>query len=664
MTTTASPRHDLYRHVNGEWLDNHEIPADQGAYGAFMELRDEAEEAVHEIVEEAAKSLTEEQRSGAFTAGNDDDAARARIGALYTAMMDTESVNLAGLSPIAADLAIINNARSIQELLEISARLQKQGISGLFAVGSMNDSGNPERMLLHVLQGGIGLPDESYYREEKFAEIVAKYVDHVETMFNLSGIGGDPEQIRNYAEAVVELERKIASFHWDVVSLRDPVKRYNLLTREDFEKALPLAPSWLEGLGISGDNANRAKEIVVWQPDFLEGMQKLLSEEGLDTWKLWLQFRLVSSMAPFLTDELVNANFEFYGKVLSGTEEIRPRWKRAVGLVNGALGEDVGRLYVAKHFPEGHKAEMDSLVSTLLEAYRRSISNLDWMSEDTRQKALEKLSMFKPMVGYPVKWVDYSDVEVDATDLVASVRASSEFEFERDLAKIENGPDPEEWHMTPQTVNAYYSPLENAIVFPAAILQPPFFSPDFTPAQNFGAIGAVIGHEIGHGFDDQGSQFAGDGSLHNWWTDEDRQAFTNRTSQLVDQYNVLHPAEAPDHNVNGELTLGENIGDLGGLGIAHKALQIFLEERDEAVTAQGTTDQQEIDQEFFIAWAKAWRQLTRTETMITRITSDPHSPNEFRCNQVVKNLDAFHAAFETEPGDQMWMDEDQRVTIW
>ena len=402
--------------------------------------------------------------------------------------------------------------------------------------------------------------------------------------------------------------------------------------------------------------------------DFFTGFEELLQSEPTKSWRTWLKLHLLSSHAPYLSKDFVEADFEF-NKVLTGTEELRPRWKRAVALVNSTLGEDVGRLYVARHYTESHREHMDELVDALQQAYRQSISELPWMSKKTRKKALEKLSKFNPMVGYPVKWHDYSDIKMNATDLIGTLDRISEHEFEDNLSKIEDGPDPEEWHMSPQTVNAYYSPLENAIVFPAAILQPPFFSPEATPAQNFGGIGAVIGHEIGHGFDDQGSQYDGDGALNNWWTDEDREAFTERTRSLVDQYKVLAPSEAPEHSVNGELTLGENIGDLGGLGISHKALYLYLEQNPEAVKAQGLDpkdpeDRKTIDRQFFESWASVWRQLIRPEAAITRVSTDPHSPNEFRANQVVKNLDAFHEAYETEPGDSMWLDPKERVTIW
>ncbi|MCG7422597.1 peptidase M13 [Micrococcus sp. ACRRV] len=673
MTATASPipapREDLYRHVNAEWLDTHEIPADQGAYGAFLELRDAAELAVRRIAEDAARDTAmaapaaEVEAPAQDEASQDpasaDRAARRRIAVLWSAFMDEEAVEAAGILPLAADLEAVDAVASPAELLALSGRLQREGVSGLIGTGALNDAGDPERMLLHLIQSGLGLPDESYYREEAYAEILAQYTEHVGRLFALAGVGGDEAGAAALGERVVALEKRIAAHHWDVVRSRDAVARYNLLTRDQLLELLPLAPGWLEGIGAADA---RADEVVVWQPDFLTGVQALL--EGPDAadladWKAWLTLQVLRSRAGFLPDAFVQENFSFYGRRLAGTQEVRPRWKRAVAFVNGGVGEDVGRLYVARHFPEGHVAAMDQLVGLLLEAYRRSIDALDWMGEQTRQSALEKLAMFRPMVGFPEAWRDYSALELTPGDLVGCARAVDRFEWDRDLAKIETGPDPREWHMTPQTVNAYYTPLENAIVFPAALLQPPFFDPERSMAANLGGIGAVIGHEIGHGFDDQGSRYDGSGRLHDWWTEQDREAFAERTGRLVAQYSALSPAEAPDRQVNGEFTLGENIGDLGGLGIAHQALEIWREEQDGS-----TEDESSGDREFFQAWAAVWRQLTRPETMVTRIASDPHSPNEFRCNQVVKNLDAFHTAYGTREGDPMWLAPEERVTIW
>jgi len=671
--TTTAPKstEDLYRHVNGDWMANNTIPADRGTYGAFMELHDQSEIAVHNILKAAADDLTEKQRNHAFTAKHSDAGAKERIGALYTAMMDEKTIDALGATPLWETLDKISNVDDATDFLKLTGKLQRKGIvGGPIGTGAMPDAGNPDRVLLHMIQSGLGLPDESYYREEKFADIVGAYRTYIETLFLLSGIAPTEKRAQKMAKRVIDLETKIAEKHWDIVSVRDAVKRYNLFTRDQLLEAFPSGIHWLKGLKMAPGQKhdNRSEEIVVWQPDFLTGLEELLESEPTKSWRTWLKLHLLSSHAPYLSNDFVQADFEF-SKVLSGTEELRPRWKRAVSLVNSTLGEDVGRHYVAQHYTEAHREDMDQLVDALQKAYRESISELPWMSQETRERALEKLEKFNPMVGYPVKWHDYSDIKVSAVDLIGTLDRISEHDFEENLSKIETGPDPEEWHMSPQTVNAYYSPLENAIVFPAAILQPPFFSPEATPAQNFGGIGAVIGHEIGHGFDDQGSQYDGDGALNNWWTDEDRAAFTERTQSLVDQYKVLAPSEAPEHNVNGELTLGENIGDLGGLGISYKALYLYLEHNPAAVTAQGldpndAADRKAIDRQFFESWAAVWRQLIRPEAAITRVSTDPHSPNEFRANQVVKNLDAFHEAYGTKPGDDMWLEPAQRVTIW
>jgi len=385
----------------------------------------------------------------------------------------------------------------------------------------------------------------------------------------------------------------------------------------------------------------------------------LLIHEHLEAWRDWLSWNIIHSAAPFLPAAFVSENFDFYGRTLTGTPEQRERWKRGVSLVEGSMGEAVGRVYVERHFPERAKAEMDVLVANLIEAYRESITNLDWMSEETRGRALQKLDKFTPKVGYPVKWRDYSALVVSPTDLVGNMRRVAEFEFARELGKIGKPIDRDEWFMTPQTVNAYYNPGFNEIVFPAAILQPPFFHPDWDDAANYGSIGAVIGHEIGHGFDDQGSRFDGDGLLTDWWTDEDREAFEKRTKSLIDQYNALSPKQVPGHFVNGELTIGENIGDLGGLAIAWKAYLISLEGQEPPVI-DGLTGAQR----FFLSWAQSWQQKGRDEEVIRLLAIDPHSPNEFRCNQIIRNIDAFYDAFDVQPSDDHWLDADKRVSIW
>ena len=458
------------------------------------------------------------------------------------------------------------------------------------------------------------------------------------------------------ASRVFDLETALAAGHWDKVTLRDPQKRYNLLTRQAaLELFPPLAP-WLDELGAS---EAQTAEIIVATPDFFRTAAQLLAERPLREWQDWLAMRVASSAAPYLAEDFVAEDFAFYGTVLSGTTENKERWKRGTALVEGALGEAVGQLYVAKHFPPEHKAKMEKLVAGLIEAYRQSIRALDWMSEATKAKALEKLAKFVPKIGYPDVWRDYSGLEISADDVLGNLARAEAFELARQLARIGQPIDRTEWLMTPQTVNAYYNPTMNEIVFPAAILQPPFFDAAADDAANFGGIGAVIGHEIGHGFDDQGSQYDGDGALSNWWTDQDRAAFEERTAKLVAQYDALSPIAAPEERVNGKLTLGENIGDLGGLSIGYKAWQLAL-----AGQAAPEIDGLSGARRFYFAWASCWQSKNRPEDAVKRIAIDPHSPASWRCNQVVKNLPEFHQEFGTAPGDGLWLDPAERVSIW
>ncbi|GAA3667886.1 M13 family metallopeptidase [Arthrobacter ginkgonis] len=641
------PQDDLFRHANGGWLASAEIPGDQGSYGSFMQLRDESEAAVRAIIEEAP-----EQPLGP---DGTPDPRRARIGALYASFMDEASIEANGMDPIREDLAAIYATESIGDLVALTGRLQRQGVSGFYGVGASSDAGQPDRNLLTFLQSGLGLPDESYYREEKFAELYDEYRVHLGRLLTLAEVP-DAEKA---AAAVVDLETALAAHHWDRVKTRDAQARYNLLTGEQLRALNPSIQAWLDGSGIE---AKYYAEVDVWQPSYLEGLEKVLAEQPLEAWRHWLAVQLVRSYAPYLSDAFVRENFSFYSAKLAGTTELKERWKRGVAFVEGAVGEDIGQLYVERHFPHRDKEIMEGLVGNLTEAYRQSISALPWMGRETIDRALEKLSQFRTKIGYPVKWIDYTPVEADPADLIANAASAQAFAFARELQKIDDGVDRDLWFMYPQTVNAYYHPLLNEIAFPAAILRPPFFDPERDAASNYGAIGAVIGHEIGHGFDDQGSQFDGTGELKNWWTDEDRARFEELTGRLVAQYDVLEPEETPGHTVNGKLTLGENIGDLGGLGIAYKAYRLDLAERglEEDEEADGLTG----DQRFFHAWAECWRNVSRPETMITRLATDPHSPAEFRCNQVAKNLDAFHAAYGTKEGDGMWLAPEERVAIW
>ncbi len=634
------PQDDLYQHVNGGWLKTTVIPDDRPLEGTFTALRDASELAVKEIIERAAAR-------GVEAAG-----VERKIGDLYNSFMDEAAAEAKGLDPLRARLAEVFATTSVAELVALAGRLFRADVAGLFYIYPAPDAGNPDRILLYTGQGGLGLPDESYYREEKFAPMVQAYREHVQAMLGLAELA-DPA---GAAARVVALETALASHHWDNVTLRNPQKTYNLKSAGEAAELFPLLADWFDAAGIVPE---KRAELVMSTPDFFSGAASLLDSEPLATWQEWLAMRVVSSAAPYLSAAFVDANFAFYGTTLSGTPRIKDRWKRGVAVVEAALGEAVGQIYVAEHFPEGHKARMQSLVANLIAAYRDSITGLEWMGEATKLEALKKLDSFRAKIGYPDKWIDYSAVEIDPADLLGNVERGHSADVDRHLDEVGKPVDREKWLMTPQTVNAYYHPLLNEIVFPAAILQPPFFTADADDAVNYGGIGAIIGHEIGHGFDDQGSQYDGNGLLRNWWTEEDRTAFEALTSRLVAQFDALSPTAAPGHNVNGKLTLGENIGDLGGLTIAYKAYLISLDGQEPPVL-DGMTGVQR----FFASWAAGWRQVMRNEEAIRRLATDPHSPNEFRTNAIAKNLDAFHAAFGVTERDGMWMPPQERVSIW
>jgi putative endopeptidase len=631
------PQDDLFRHVNGRWIDRTEIPVDRARDGAFRMLTEEAENAVREIVEEAASA----------PAGSEE-----RKFDIYASFMDADRAEMLGSQPINQTLAEAQAVSSMPELLETLGRLERFGIGGLYRLFADTDPGNPERYLVFFEQGGISLPDESYYREDRFSNVRDAFVGHVQRMFELAGLP-DPGPA---ASRVFALETAVAAHHWDKVASRDREKTYNLFTWTGVLSEGPDLRGWLAALDPP---ANAFDEVVLRQPSFSTGLASLLTDEHISAWRDWLCWQVIHSAAGYLSEAFVQEDFDFYGRTLSGTPELRERWKRGVSLVERAMGEAVGRAYVARHFPHGARERMDVLVDNLLEAYRQSIEKLEWMGADTRRRALDKLGKFTPKIGYPVRWRDYSSLGIDPTDLMANVRAAYVFEFHRQLNKIGKPIDRDEWLMTPQTVNAYYNPGMNEIVFPAAILQDPFFDPERDDAANYGAIGAVIGHEIGHGFDDQGSKYDGDGRLTDWWSAADRKAFEARTRSLIEQYNALTPKQTPDQHVNGALTIGENIGDLGGLGIAWKAYLVSLNGA-EAPDIDGLTGAQR----FFMSWARAWQQKARDEEVIRLLAIDPHSPNEFRCNQIVRNLDEYYAAFDVGATDELWLEPEARVRIW
>ncbi|MHA7238669.1 M13 family metallopeptidase [Arthrobacter sp. TMS1-12-1] len=642
LDTTVRPQDDLFRHANGVWLKDTAIPDDRPLTGSFTALRDASELAVRTIIEEAA----------AQAAAGSTDGIDAKLGTLYADFMDTARIEAEGSAPIRPLLERIEAVSTVEELVDLSAGLTRSGVQGFVAPYVSNDAGNPERYLLHVYQSGLGLPDESYYREEGFAETRDRYRELLERLFELAGTA-DPA---GAATRVVELETRLAASSMGSVERRDPQKTYNLVRHDDVAGLSPHLVPWLR---IVTDSAGQAVELVVNQPDFVRGLDGALRSEDLGTWREWLTSRVLLHAADYLDERFVDAAFAFYGTHLAGTPRIKDRWKRGVALVEGAMGEAIGRRYVERHFPATHKAAMLQLVGNLIASYEASISSLAWMTGETRDRALEKLSQFTTKIGYPEQWIDYGPLEVQASDLYGNVLRAAEFEHRRQLDKLGGPIDRGTWLMTPQTVNAYYMPTMNEIVFPAAILQPPFFDIEADDAVNYGAIGAVIGHEIGHGFDDKGSQFDGTGRLRNWWSEADRTAFDALTGRLVAQYASLKPSEVAGQTVNGELTLGENIGDLGGLGISYRAYLLSLGDA-EAPVIDGLTG----TQRFFLSWATCWQQKIRPEEAKRRLTVDPHSPNEFRCNQVVRNLDEFHTAFGLGPEDRLWLEPEDRVRIW
>jgi putative endopeptidase len=639
LDADVRPQDDLFRHVNGKWIERTEIPADKARYGSFLVLHEEAEEAVREIIEEAqqAEPGTEARK----------------VGDLYASFMNEQRADLLGATPIAGQLVDVALIGSVDAFLATLGRLERQGVAGFLQLYVDNDPGDPERYLVFVEQGGIGLPDESYFREERFESVRTAYNAHLERMFGLAQL----EDPADRAVRVFDLETDLAKVHWNNVDTRDSEKTYNLFTWTDAAAASSVdLQVWRDAMGVP---EGAFDELVLREPSFVEGLGALLTEERLPAWKDWLAWQVIRSNAAYLSNDFVEANFDFYGRTLTGTPQMRERWKRGVSLVEGAMGEAVGRIYVERHFPPAAKEAMDDLVANLVEAYRQSITALDWMGKKTRARALDKLGKFTPKIGYPVKWRDYSKLEITADDLVANVRATAEFEFNRELGKIGKPIDRDEWFMTPQTINAYYNPGFNEIVFPAAILQYPFFTPERDAAANYGAIGAVIGHEIGHGFDDQGSKYDGDGRLTDWWTEADRTAFEDRTAALIAQYDALAPVQVPEHHVNGALTIGENIGDLGGLAIAWRAYVLSLDGAEPPVI-DGLTGAQR----FFLSWAQAWQMKGRDEEVVRLLAIDPHSPNEFRCNQIVRNIDEFYTGFGVTAEDALWLEPADRVTIW
>jgi putative endopeptidase len=651
--TTIRVQDDLFGHVNGRWLADFVIPADRASDGAFRELHDQAEAQTRAIIESQGPDSL--------------------IGAAYRSFMDEDRVEALSVSPLEAELLPIAAAGSPEGLARIMGGLSRAGVGDALGLYVDTDPGDPQRYVLNLHQAGIGLPDEAYYREEQHGEIRLAYRQHIAKMFSLlidaspeyaqlPGLAAAPDEV---ARRVFGVEKRLAAAHWDVVKDRDATATYNPMT---FASLQVLAPGfawdeWASGIVGPAAVAVNWDALVVMEPSYLEALGGAWRQVPLVDWQLWAYWRVINARSAFLNAALVEESFDFYGRTLNGTEQLRERWKRGVSWVSSALGELIGQVYVERHFPAGHKARMEQLVGDLIEAYRQSIQGLDWLGEETKLRALEKLEAFTPKIGYPDKWRDYSHWRLRVDDLIGNVRAASNYETDRELAKLSGPVDRSEWLMTPQTVNAYYNPGMNEIVFPAAILQPPFFDADADDAANYGGIGGVIGHEIGHGFDDQGSKYDGSGRLVDWWTEADRGAFDKRTQALIAQYDAFE-LDLPEgaRHVNGALTVGENIGDLGGLAIAWKAYLIAL---GRSGLAEGPTlEDMTAAQRFFFGWAQCWRQKSRPQQEAMLLAVDPHSPPRFRCNGVVMNLDVFYSAFGVEPTDGLYLDPQSRVTIW
>ena len=637
------PQDDLFEYVNGTWLKNTPIPADKTNYGSFTKLADLSESRLKAIVEELAK--------GTFEKGSDEQ----KVGDFFKAYMNVERANELGADPIQDELAKINAIESKEDLYRHFGMLDQMGVGSPFGAYVSQDAKVSTQYIVHIVQSGTTLPNRDYYLvrdDEKNRSARKAFVNYIDKVMELAGTDGNSEDI-------LALETRLADASWSNVVLRDAEKRYNKYKTDDLATLTP-GVDWnvmFEAAGVvPGD------EVIVNTPTYFEKLDEILKQTSLDTLKFYAKFKLIDRFAPFLSDKFVLAHFNLHRKELGGVTEQRPRWKRAIGAISGgrgfgALGEVVGKIYVERHFKAEAKEKMDRLVKNLLKAFGTSIDGLAWMSDETKAKAQIKLSKIRTKIGYPNKWRDYSALVIEPDDLLGNILRSSKVEHDRSVSKMGKPIDREEWGMTPQTVNAYYSPTKNEIVFPAAILQSPFFSAKADAPLNYGGIGAVIGHEISHAFDDQGSRYDGDGNLNNWWTDADREAFEKLTKQLVMQYDAYEPL--PGKFVKGKFTLGENIADLSGLEISHRAMSLELEGQSPIEIAGWNQDQL-----FFVGWSRVWARKYRDADMLNRLLTDPHSPSAFRANGPVTNIDAFYQAFKLKEGDKLFKPEGKRIKIW
>lgn len=639
MDTSVKPGDNFTAFVNGTWMKETEIPSDKSSYGIGYILHEESEDNVKKIIEGSA--------DGELEKGTDEQ----KVQDLYKSYIDLETRNQLGVSPLQPEFNKVDSINNYDDLASYFAYANKYGISVPLTLFVYQDLKNPTIYTVYTYQGGLGLPDREYYLkdDDRSKEIRAKYVEHIKKMFDLAGL----QAAEKAAVKIMSIETAIAEKHLEKEKTRDLVSLYNMFPTDTLSNIMPNFnwTGYLEEAGIKDE-----KNLGVLMLEYTKALDKIITSTSIEDWKIYLKWSALNTYASRLSKPITDQNFDFYSKELRGTPEQRPLWRRGVSTVNGTLGEVVGKIYVKKHFPPEAKEKMETLVSNLLKAYEQSIKELDWMSADTKKEALDKLSKFTPKIGYPDKWKSY-DIDIKREDLFGNLQRAALMEYNRELAKLGQPIDKTEWGMTPQTVNAYYNPTLNEIVFPAAILQPPFFDLNAEDAINYGSIGAVIGHEIGHGFDDKGSTFDGDGAMRNWWTENDREEFKKRTSALVSQYDSFEAL--PGLNVNGEFTLGENIGDLGGLSIALKAYKIALNGKESPVMDNYTGEQR-----VFIGYAQSWRNKIRDEALRMQINTDPHSPANFRVNGVVSNIPEFYTAFNVQKSDSLYLAPEKRVKIW
>ncbi|WP_028774164.1 M13 family metallopeptidase [Shewanella waksmanii] len=638
---SVRPQDDFYSYVNGTWLKNAKIPSDRTSTGSFYDLREQARDDVKSIIEDVAATPN-------LTAGSDEQ----KVADLYRSFMDVDTLNKLGVKPIQAELDKVAALKSKDELASYFAHSQVIGGGTPLAFYINVDAKDSSRYATHIWQYGLSLPEKDYYfnDSERFVNIRQAFVEHIEKMFTLAGLANPKAS----AEQVLALETAIAERHWDVVETRDSSKTYNKYQTSDLVK---LAPDFNWAGYLSTLGADKQSDIIINQPSFIEGFNEVLKANDLAVWQTYMQWQLLTHFAGNMSEALDQENFAFFSKTLNGQEEQQPRWKRGVSTVSSVLGEVVGKVYVKRHFAPEAKERMQVLVENLRKAYGESIDNLEWMSADTKVAAKDKLAKFDPKIGYPDKWENYDKLTIKADDLLGNSIRASELSHEKELEKLGGPIRKWEWHMTPQTVNAYYNPTMNEIVFPAAILQPPFFNMKADDAVNYGGIGAVIGHEMGHGFDDQGAKFDGEGNMRDWWTEQDLKEFAARGKALVEQYNNY--AVFDDLHVNGELTLGENIGDLSGVTIAYKAYKMSLNGQP-APVIDGLTG----DERFFIGFTQIWRAKIKEESMRNRVATDPHSPAHFRAVGALSNMPEFYSTYDVKEGDAMYIAPEKRVKIW